>query len=271
VNAKIGMQIIENAKKTVKEYRSSKSPIIKLGISILHVIWKAVNTVKRICVDKEFRSIILLQLLNSKNVHQTTPLTFMNRYPTIFSACRDYFDSNQDLKILSYGCSTGEEVLTLRRYFPNAQIIGADINKRSLNKCKSLPVDNKISFIYSTPSQLQKYGPYDAIFCMAVLQRKPHDIEAKGFSSLKKIYPFGKFEQQIIELDKLVNPQGLLVLHFTQYSLLDTRVASKYKSLGNFNQNDYLSPLFDKDSKLIKNPAPQKTIFLKEKSYLAEK
>ncbi len=96
------------------------------------------------CVDKDFRSILLLQLLNSKNVHQTTSLTYMDRYPTIFSACRYYFDGKQDLKILSYGCSTGEEVLTLRRYFPNAHIIGADINKHSLARCRKLPVDEKL-------------------------------------------------------------------------------------------------------------------------------
>ena len=45
--------------------------------------------------------------------------------------------------------------------------------------------------------------------CMAVLQRQPHYIEEKGINSLKKIYPFEKFEQQIVELDKSIKPQGL--------------------------------------------------------------
>ena len=124
-------------------------------------------------------------------------------------------------------------------------------------------MDEKITFIYSTPSEIQKYGPFDAIFCMAVLQRKPHYIEEKGINSLKKIYPFEKFEQQIIELDGLVNPKGLLVVHFTQYSLWDTTIASKYEALGNHNQNDYLSPVFDRNSNLVKNPTPQNTIFIK--------
>ncbi|PLR68702.1 class I SAM-dependent methyltransferase [Bacillus sp. UMB0893] len=263
MNAKIGMQIIGTAKQTVKEYRSSKSPIIRLVVSILYVLWSATKTAIRICGDKGFRSIFLLELLNSKNVHQTTSLTYMDRYPTIFSACRDYFDGKQDLKILSYGCSTGEEVLTLRRYFPNAHIIGADINKHNLAICRKLPVDEKITFIYSTISEIQKYGDFDAIFCMAVLQRKPHYIAEKGISSLKKIYPFEKFERQIMELDNLINPQGLLVVHFTQYSLWDSTLASRYEALGNHNQDDYLSPVFDKNSNLIKNPTPQNNIFIK--------
>ncbi|TVY01090.1 methyltransferase domain-containing protein [Paenibacillus cremeus] len=263
MNAKIGMQIFGTAKRIVKEHRSSNSLFIRLFILILDTLWYAIRTTIRVCVDEEFRSIFLLRLLNSRNVHQTTPLTYMNRYPEIFSACRDHFDTKQDLKILSYGCSTGEEVLTLRKYFPNAHIIGADINKRSLKICRKLNVDEKITFIYSTPSEIQKHGPFDAIFCMAVLQRKPHYIAAKGISSLKKIYPFEKFEKQIIEFDELINPQGLLIVHFTQYSLLDTIVASNYKTLGNYNQDTYNSPVFDKNSSIIKDRNSLNTIFIK--------
>lgn len=257
------LQIIGTTKQTVKEHRSSRNPIIRLGVSILYVLWNAARPVIRVCVDADFRSILLLQLLNSKNVHQTTSLTFMDRYPTIFSACRDYFEGKQDLKILSYGCSTGEEVLTLRQYFPTAHIIGAEINKRSLAICRKLPVDEKSTFLYSTLSEIQKHGPFDAIFCMAVLQRKPHHIATKGISNLKKIYPFEKFERQIIELDELINPQGLLVVHFTQYSLWDTSIVSKYKALENYNQDNYKVPVFDKNNNLVKNPAHQNTIFIK--------
>lgn len=39
---------------------------------------------------------------------------------------------------------------------------------------------------------------------MAVLQRTPDTITSQGIISLKKIYPFEKFEQQIIELDGYV-------------------------------------------------------------------
>lgn len=264
MNSKVGMQILGTAKMMVKAQRSSKNPIIRFGISILYALWNGVQTAVRFCGDTNFRSITLLQLLNSKNLHQTTSLTCFDRYPTIFSACREYFnDDKQNLKILSYGCSTGEEVLTLRRYFPNAQIIGAEINKRSLSICKKLDVDDRIKFIYSTPSEIQKYGPFDAIFCMAVLQRKPHEIRSKGITSLKKIYPFEKFEQQVIELDRLINPKGLLIIHYTQYSLLDTKIASKYEVLGNHNQDDYLSPVFNKDSNLVNNQTSHNSIFIK--------
>lgn len=256
------LQNSESVKQTAKKYEFSKKTVVRICVSFLYVFWNIAKSAIRVCVDEEFRAIFLLQLLNSKYVHQTTPLTFMNRYPTIFSMCRKHFGGKQDLKILSFGCSTGEEVLTLRQYFPNAYIVGAEINKYSLAICRKLPVDGKITFLYSTLNEIGKHGPFDAIFCMAVLQRLPHYIESKGISSLKKIYPFEKFERQIVELDKMINPQGLLIVHFTQYSVWDTSIASKYKALGVY-QTGYISPVFDRYSNLVKNPAPQNSIFVK--------
>jgi SAM-dependent methyltransferase len=257
------MSVIGTMKQKVIEYKTSRSTIIRIFIRSITLFWKLFINTKRFFTNTEFRSILLLQVFSSRSVHQTTPLTYMDRYPKIFSACRDYFEDKQDIKILSFGCSTGEEVLTLRRYFPNAQIVGADINKRSLDICRKLPVDNKITFVQSTISEIKKYGDFDAIFCMAVLQRKPHYIAANGISSLKKIYPFEKFEKQIRKLDGILKKDGLLVVHYTQYSLLDTSVASRYEVFGDYNQNDYQSPVFNKDSELIKNSPPQNTIFIK--------
>jgi SAM-dependent methyltransferase len=256
-------QFVVTVKQVIKSQRSSKNPIIKILISSLYFSRNSLKYTLRIFIDADYRSSILVALLNSKNVHQTTPLTFMNRYPVIFSACQDYFKEKKELRILSYGCSTGEEVLTLRKYFSSANIVGAEINKRSLKICQNRTVDEKISFIYSTQSEIQKNGPYDVIFSMAVLQREPHVITAKGITSLKNIYPFEKFEETIIELDKLVTRGGLLVVHYTQYSLLDTDVAPKYQALGKYNQNDYTEPVFDKNSYLIKNPSQQNSIFIK--------
>lgn len=47
-------------------------------------------------------------------------------------------------------------------------------------------------------------------FCMAVLQRTPDKITRQGVKSLKKIYPFEKFEKQIIELDSYLKKGGLI-------------------------------------------------------------
>jgi Methylase of chemotaxis methyl-accepting proteins len=251
----IANTILQNIKKLIRNNKSSSSIFIRCSIKILYFLRNILNS--------EFRAIFFMSHFNT-NVHQTTNLTFMDRFPDIFSKCRDYFGGKDGLKILSFGCATGEEVLTLRQYFPNANIIGAEINKNSLKKCKKLNVDDKISFIFSSHKELKKHGGYDAIFCMAVLQRTPHHIDVQGITDIKIIYPFEKFEKQIVELDDLLNPNGLLVVHYSQYSFRDTSVATKYVALDNCNQDSYNLPVFDKNSILIKNSPSIYTVFIKK-------
>ena len=247
----------------IKNNRHSKNIAIKFFIKGSYFFMNTLYTVKRIFMDKEYRSLTYIKIFKASRVQQTTPFTAMDRYPIIFSACSNYFLKKENIKILSYGCSTGEEVLTLRRYFPNATIVGAEINKHSLEVCKSHNVDDKIIFIKSTPRNIKKHGPFDLVFCMAVLQRTPDTITQEGITSLKDIYPFEKFENQIIELDGYVNKGGLLVTHFTQYDFMDTVVATKYKVFGNYNQDDYKSSIFDKNSDLIRERYCRNSIFKK--------
>ena len=250
-------------RKWFKSNYDSKNLIIKYIIRSLYFVKNILYTIRKICTNKEFRAIFYMSIFKAGKVHQTTPLTCMDRYPVIFSACRDYFKSNKNIKILSYGCSTGEEVLTLRKYFNDANIVGAEINKNSLEICRKLKVDDKITFIESKRNEINKNGKFDLIFCMAVLQRTPDKITRQGVKSLKKIYPFEKFEKQIIKLDKKLNKGGLMVIHFSQYSFADVNISSKYKALGNYNQDDYNSVIFDRNSNLIEKPISRNSIFIK--------
>ena len=257
-------KVIDKLKNWGKMNRYSDNVMIKTLIIMLYFTRKALSTLKCLFCDKGFRSIIYMRIFKAHRLQQTTPFTSMDRYPVIFNGCKDYFEGKKNIKILSYGCSTGEEVLTLRKYFPDATIIGADINKHSLKICRKLPIDDKMAFIYSHPKEIKKYGQFDLVLCMAVLQRTPHQVTEQGITNLKKIYPFEKFEQQIIELDQYVKTGGLLVTHFTQYDFIDTGVAIKYKALGNYNQDDYQSAIFDKNSQLIKEPTTRNSIFIKK-------
>ena len=250
-------------KNWVKSNYDSSNLIIRSIVRSLYFIKKNLYTIRKLCTDKEFRAIFYMSTFKSKEVHQTTPLTCMDRYPVIFSACRDYFKDRENIRILSYGCSTGEEVLTLRKYFNDASIVGAEINKNSLDICRKHNVDDKITFINSTPTEIRKNGKFDLIFCMAVLQRTPDTITREGVKSLKKIYPFEKFEKQVKELDSCLNKGGLMVIHFSQYSFEDVDISSKYKALGEYNQDDYKSAIFDRNSNLIDKHISRKSIFIK--------
>ena len=66
--------------------------------------------------------------VHARQIHQTAPYTWLDRYPELFDlAARLAPDAR---RILSFGCSTGEELVSLRRRFPEAEIVGAEINPR---------------------------------------------------------------------------------------------------------------------------------------------
>ena len=211
---------------------------------------------------RDFRAQWMMERMNKDRVQQTTQLTWEDRYPEIFSACRDYFanQNKEDIRILSYGCCTGEEVVTLRRYFPNAVIVGAELNKHSLSVCRKRMCDDNIHFIYSKPDIIKQYGPFDAVFCMAVLERLPMMVLKEHITDMSEMYPFEKFDKQIHEIDSYVKEGGLLIAHYTHYDIMDTDLDSKYTPYG---VHGFENMIFGRDSKLKKDNEFQQSVFIK--------
>lgn len=247
-----------------RKYKESDNFVISAFTKVLFRIGHIVKESIKFVIDKRVRALILMQLLHGNRVQQTTQLTWENRYPDVFSACKSYFEERgeRDIRILSYGCCTGEEVMTLREYFPEATIVGAEINKNSLKICRSRQHDDKIYFVDSVLKKISALGPYDLIFCMAVLQRTPHVVEDNHITDISDLYPFDKFEKQVKELDSYLKNNGVVVLQYTQYDILDTRLADSYEELGDIG---YDALWFDRNSKLKGPKSFHKSMYLKKK------
>ena len=251
-------------KEWVMQNRRSRNILLRATAALLYLLLDIFMFMIRICPDPMFRAVSVMRIFNGGSVHQTTPLTFSNRFPGVFSECARYFGDKAYLRTLSFGCSTGEEVLTLREYFPTAEIIGAELNKRSLRICDKLEVDGKISFVYSMPKRLKRLGAFDAIFCMAVFQRTPHLIAEAGIQDISRIYPFRKFEDQLILFRDLVKKGGIIVIHFAQYSLEDTCVAPDFIAFGDCTQAEYGLPVFNRNGIRLESTAPWHSIYVKK-------
>src|SRR5262245_59386278 len=154
--------------------------------------------------------------------HQGPNKTALNRYPEIFAAAAAVAPSAQ--RILSFGCSTGEECVTLAEYFPNAQIIGTDINPLNLLKARKHRSE-RIRFVYAADRVLRGFGGFDAVFCMAVFRptwkHKP----------VADAYPFDRFAERALFLESLVRPGGLLVIHGATYRFGDTAHQCSYETV----------------------------------------
>lgn len=255
--------MIRRFKQWLARHRRGNNKFLSCCIAVFDGVVQFLRVSWKLITSGDTRSIYYNKLFNSKNIHQTTSSTCMDRYPEIFSACRDYFQEKHPPKILSFGCATGEEVVTLCHYFPESEIVGAEINQNSLRRCRELKMDEKVRFIESTSENIAAQGPYDLIFCMAVLQRTPGTIEDKQIRDLRKIYPFEKFQEKVVELDGLLNTDGLFVIHMSQYDLPDTSIANRYRPYGDWNQACYGPWFFGPDSKLKTSTAPRHSIFQK--------
>jgi SAM-dependent methyltransferase len=156
-------------------------------------------------------------------IHQVSGRTGFDRYPQIFAgAARVAPDARH---ILSFGCSTGEECATLKMYFPRATVIGADLNPLSLYKARRQYGSDSVNFTYAHDLALKLRAPFDAIFCLTVLR----DTRLDAQDSIRKSYPFERFDERVMLLDSLLKPGGLLVFHGNMYRFADTSVATGYK------------------------------------------
>ncbi len=159
--------------------------------------------------------------------------TALNRYPEIFSAAAQYFRNTRQgdarpLRILSFGCSTGEECYSLRPYFPDAEIFGCDINDSVLAIAQARQRTGNIAFFRSSPEALQQNGPFDLVFCMSSLCLFPETNTASGEDGK---FPFSGFDEMIAGIDQVVRPGGLLVIYNTSYPFSLATASSNYDAL----------------------------------------
>ena len=118
------------------------------------------------------------------------------------------------LKILSFGCSTGEEIVTLRLVFPHAEIFGCEIDPETRAIAKR-SVGHIAPILESDEATLAAHGPFDLINCSASLcLYPPKDIATR--------FPPGQFDETLAILDAVLAPGGLLAITNASYRFRDS-------------------------------------------------
>lgn len=215
----------------------------------------------RFFTKASYRSELYYGFRYSKEYHQRASFTLLNRYPRLFTICEDFFKGNKQLRILSFGCSTGEEVESLSGHFPEAHITGTDINKRSIRIAHANYGDTKKSFIHSLSPRFEEAGNFDIIFCCAVFQstanRTSNDNQVSD-------WPFDQFQTSLQTLDQKLHKGGLLVIDHCDFRFIDTDCADKYQALdvaGNRIRRD--RPTYDKQNQKISDFSENDRVFVK--------
>lgn len=185
--------------------------------------------------------------------YQTYSYTRPDRYPWLFEFAARQLGSRQPLSILSFGCSRGDEVFSLRRYFPHAALKGVDVNPRNIARCLArLRAERapNISFVNAGSTRDEPTGSHDAIFCLAVLVSG--DLSTSGAQRSDPIFHFEQFDQQVVDFARCLKPGGLLVLHTTNFRFCDTSVADDFTVVLEADPTQ-LAPdvLFDRHNQLM--------------------
>lgn len=179
--------------------------------------------------------------------------TLPDRYPWLFGFAATRIGSRPDLRILSFGCSRGEEVFSLRKYFPSATIKGVDINPRNIARCLARARAERcvnVAFEIAATTEGEATGSYDAIFCLAVLVNG--DLTTSGAQRSDPLFHFERFEWMVGDFARCLKPGGLLLLHTTNFRFCDTVAARNFDVVYEADMK-HMAPdvLFDSNNRLI--------------------
>jgi SAM-dependent methyltransferase len=179
--------------------------------------------------------------------------TLPDRYPWLFGFAATHIGSRPNLRILSFGCSRGEEVFSLRKYFPSAAVKGIDINPRNIARCLARTrVENPANVTFETAATTEREptSSYDAIFCLAVLVNG--DLTTSRSQRSDPLFHFERFDRMVGDFARCLKPGGLLVLHTTNFRFCDTTVAPDFNVVYEADPKHLaLDVLFDRNNRLM--------------------
>lgn len=175
-------------------------------------------------LSPELRALERLKRAHSGLLLQPYGTTSDNRYPQLFDALAERLAHLPSPRILSFGCSTGEEVRALRARIPTARITGIDLNPRSLAIARKKD-GNPLSHYRLAGAPLPD-DRFDAVLAMAVFRHGK--LEAGQPDDCSAVMPFVQFAEGIAFLDACLAPGGWLALYNSHFRFADTPTAAKY-------------------------------------------
>jgi SAM-dependent methyltransferase len=179
--------------------------------------------------------------------------TRSDRYPWLFAFAAARIGSRPNLRLLSFGCSRGEEVFSLRRYFPGATIKGIDINPRNIARgLARARAEHAANVAFETAATTAGEPPNscDAIFCLAVLCNG--DLTTSKAQRCDPVLHFAQFDRMVGDFARCLKAGGLLVLHTTNFRFCDTTVAPDFDVVYEADPKDLaLDVIFDRNNRLM--------------------
>lgn len=222
------------------------------------------NALRR-AASPEARSIRALEKRWQNALLQPYSTTAWHRHPPLFAAIKDALEGIPEPRLLSYGCSTGDEAFSLKEIIPKSHITAIDINPRSIGIARRTASKLGVEGIEFTcaayPPEGSKVVSFDAIFCLSVLRHAR--LEAECPDSCTAILPFAQVQSLLHRLDNLLRPGGFLVLWGSNFRFRDTRLADRYTWIPVTGSKPHRGPFYGEDDRRLDTKVTSEFVFQK--------
>ena len=210
---------------------------------------EALTLAKALAVGGERREAAVAIITRPKNLFQPYTTTSADRYPEELALVAATLDTDRP-RILSFGCSTGEELVSLRATFPGSTIHGIDLNPLAVRKAR-----RRVAGDAGTTVSRGGEAPtdsYDVVLALAVFR---HAALNDAPPSCAGVLAFADFERTVTGLARCVRPGGLLVIRHANFRFTDTAVAAGFEAIGtgyaSAGEGGLPTPLYGRDDRLI--------------------
>lgn len=213
------------------------------------------------------RQVAWLTLRRPRGLFQPSGTTHRHRYPDVFAVVRAHLAGREGLRLLSFGCSTGEEVFTLADLFPDAAVRGLDIAPGRIRTCRrrwrQAGRPPRLSFACAADGRAEPDGEYDAVFAMAVFR---HGALGAAPPICTPYFDPQAAAAALTDLARLVKPGGLLALRHANIRFTDLAIAAQFTPLFQCPPRPAgapRTPIYGLDGKLLPDLSGDDGVYLK--------
>ncbi|WP_295631914.1 class I SAM-dependent methyltransferase [Novosphingobium sp.] len=216
-------------------------------------------------LDPDLRAIERLRRQAPAGLLQPFPDTFDDRYPELFAALAHRLRGIERPRVLSFGCSDGAELRSLRRYLPHAELVGIDLNPRALGRAQAhlaAHPDALMRYHLAGDTRDEPRESFDAILALAVLRHG--ELEAGRPVDCADILPFAQATAALADLDARLKPGGWLAVWHAHYRVRDAAATAAYPAETlPFSQADPLDLLYGSDNLRLEGVTSAEVLFRK--------